>query len=88
MPHVGGEQRKPCVDVDSLPIPLGQAMDREGVTKVVWPRPDAPAGRLESKPTQQPPHRIRSSLHQVGPAIRLHQEGAVGCGVGDGFSLT
>ncbi|MFQ5352998.1 MAG: hypothetical protein ACE5D3_07985, partial [Candidatus Binatia bacterium] len=58
------------------------------MTQVVWPRSDAPKGWLESQSTQQPPYRIRSRLHQVRSAIGLHQEGAVGCGVANRFSLT
>ena len=43
MPEVNGEVIHQPLHVGPLPVPLGQAMDREGVTKIVQPRLEATA---------------------------------------------
>jgi hypothetical protein len=42
MAHVGREPREPGLEVDTLAIPKGKAVNGEGMAHVVGPRPHSP----------------------------------------------
>jgi len=79
--HIGREPRQPSVKVDTLAVPAGEAMNRERVSQIVRPGPDAAGRWFETGHAEHSAQRVVRGLHRQRPTIAREEERCVMAGL-------